>query len=289
MEVVSRENAPHYRWGQNSDGWRLVDRGGLTVIQERMSPGSAEIPHYHRNARQFFFVLEGELTIERPGFSQRFGKFEGLEVLPGEPHHVRNCSESEAVFLVVSSPRTHGDRVEFALGLPTPVETVITYVEMHSPGDLRPKRVDDPRFSIRPVTTPQWKFNRFLYTFIGEGWNWTDKNVWSDDRWRAYAESPNLQTFVAYYDGSIAGYFELERQDGNEVEITYLGVARGFLGRGFGGALVTRAVEEAWKWNVSRVWLHTCTLDHSAALPNYLARGFMVYKTEMKCETLERS
>ena len=287
MEVVSRENTPHYTWGGNCDGWKLVDQETLSVIQERMPPGSAEIPHYHRNARQFFFVMEGELTIEQPGLSQRFQKFEGLEILPGEPHRVRNCSDSEAVFLVISSPRTKGDRVEFS-NLPGQVETVITYLEMRSPSELRPKRAEDLRFSIRQASVPQWKFNRFLYGFIGEGWNWTDKNVWTDEQWRAYAESPNLQTFVAYYDGSIAGYFEIERQEGKEVEITYLGLAREFLGRGFGGALLTRAVEEAWKWNASRVWLHTCDLDHAAAIPNYLARGFKVYKTEKKFETLER-
>ena len=253
-----------------------------------MPPGSAEIPHYHRNARQFFFVIEGELTIEQPGRLQRFRKWEGLEVLPGAPHHVRNSSENDVVFLVISSPRTMGDRVEFSSGLPPEVETVITYLEMLSPDELRPKRSEDRRFSIRPVTVPQWKLNRFLYAFVGEGWNWTDKNIWSDEQWRAYAESPNLQTFVAYYDGSIAGYFEIERQEGKEVEITYLGLAREFLGRGLGGALVTRAVEEAWKWKVERVWLHTCTLDHSAALPNYLARGFKVYKTETKFETPDR-
>jgi GNAT superfamily N-acetyltransferase len=159
---------------------------------------------------------------------------------------------------------------------------------MLSPVELRPKYVEDPRFSIRQVGAPQWKLNRFLYGFVGEGWNWTDKNVWSDEQWRVYAESSDLRTFVAYYDGSIAGYFEIQRQEGKEVEISYLGLAREFLGRGLGGGLLTRAVEEAWKWKVQRVWLHTCTLDHSAALPNYLARGFKVYKTEKKFETLER-
>ena len=177
--------------------------------------------------------------------------------------------------------------MEFARGLPAQKNTVITYVEMLSPQELKPKRSDDPRFRIERMTVPQWRFNRFLYGFIGEGWNWTDKNVWSDEQWRAYVESPNLQTFVAYYDGSIAGYFEIERQPDNSVEITYLGLVSAFIGRGFGGALVTRAVEEAWKLNVSRVWLHTCTLDHPAALNNYLARGFTIFKTENKLETLQ--
>lgn len=166
---------------------------------------------------------------------------------------------------------------------------IITYLEMRSRGELRAKAIPDPRFAIQPVSVPQWRFNRFLYALIGERWNWTDKNVWSNEQWRAYAESPNLQTFVGYYDGSIAGYFEIEWHAEDDVEIVYLGLTGEFIGRGFGGPLLTRAVEEAWKWKAARVWLHTCTLDHPAALANYLARGFSVYKTEKKSETLRPS
>lgn len=287
MEVVSKRNAPHYTWGGHCDGWRLIDRDNSAGSRNACRRAAPKFPHFHRRARQFFFVLEGELTIVQAGVSQCFRKLEGLEILPGTPHLVRNCSEKEAVFLVVSSPWTKGDRVEYSSAMPCPVETVITYLEMTSPAEFRPKYADDPLFAIRPMTTPQWKFNRFLYAFVGEFWNWTDKNPWSDEEWRAYAESPNLRTFVAYYHGSIAGYFEIELQKDRQVEVAYLGLAREFFGRGFGAALLTRAVEEAWKWNASRVWLHTCTLDHPAAIPNYLARGFKVYKTEKKLETLE--
>jgi hypothetical protein len=110
------------------------------------------------------------------------------------------------------------------------VETVITYLEMHSPSELRPKRAEDLRFSIGKQSVPQWKFNRFLYGFIGEGWNWTDKNVWTDEQWRAYAESPNLQTFVAYYDGSIAGYFEIERRKEKRLRLRISGSRASFSG-----------------------------------------------------------
>jgi hypothetical protein len=49
-----------------------------------------------------------------------------------------------------------------------------------------------------------------------------------------------------------------------------------------GGALLTSALEEAWRMNPPRVWVHTCNLDHPAALTNYQARGMKIYKTEMK-------
>ena len=77
-----------------------------------------------------------------------------------------------------------------------------------------------------------------------------------------------------------AGYFELLRHQDGSVEIAYFGLTPQFIGRGLGGALLTRAVEEAHAMGAERVWLHTCTLDSDRALPSYQARGFRPYKTE---------
>jgi len=44
--------------------------------------------------------------------------------------------------------------------------------------------------------------------------------------------------------------------------------------------LLTCATEQAWADGANRVWLHTCTLDDKAAMPNYLKRGFQPFKTE---------
>jgi GNAT superfamily N-acetyltransferase len=155
----------------------------------------------------------------------------------------------------------------------------ITYLEMRSPAALLPKRGSDPRFAIREATVKQWQFNRFLYALVGAAWSWTDKQAWSDQHWADYVASDSLRTFVGYYDGSIAGYYELQHQV-REVEIVYFGLAPQFIGRGLGGILLTSALEIAWTMNPNRVWVHTCTLDHPAAVPNYQARGMTIYKVE---------
>ncbi len=80
--------------------------------------------------------------------------------------------------------------------------------------------------------------------------------------------------------GAPAGYFELRREPDSAIEIAYFGLLQEFLGRGLGGHLLTQAVLHAWEAGATRVWVHTSTLDHPAALPNYLKRGFTVYKTE---------
>jgi GNAT superfamily N-acetyltransferase len=154
---------------------------------------------------------------------------------------------------------------------------VVTYLEMHSPAELRPKWSTDPQFVVREATVRQWPVNQFLYLYVGGDWSWNDKRVWSDDQWRQYVESERLRTFVAHYGGAVAGYYELERDDSGHVQIAYFGLTPPFVGRGFGGALLSDAITNAWKWDAQRVWVHTCTLDHPAAVQNYQARGMKIY------------
>jgi ribosomal protein S18 acetylase RimI-like enzyme len=160
------------------------------------------------------------------------------------------------------------------------MSVTIWYLEMRSREAIRPKRIDDPRLRIEEATTPQWEFNRFLYHAVGHDWSWNDKRAWTDEQWKHYVESPGLRTFVAYVDGSPAGYFELQRDDEGGVEIIYFGLLPAFIGRGLGGHLLTTALEEAWKMDPTRVWVHTCSLDHPGALKNYEGRGMVLYRTD---------
>jgi GNAT superfamily N-acetyltransferase len=164
------------------------------------------------------------------------------------------------------------------------MSTVTTYLEMRSPNQFRTKRCADPRFQIREKKDRDWRFNRDLYYAVGEKWSWNDKRVWTDEQWKQYGLAPELRTFGAYYDNSLAGYYELRRDDENGVEIAYFGLLPEFIGRGFGGALLTSAIEQAWSSRggiaPTRVWVHTCTLDHPGALTNYQARGMAIYKQE---------
>lgn len=100
----------HYTWGDVCDGWYLVRGDELSVIEERMPPGSSEQRHFHQRSRQFFYVLEGELAMEVEGREHRLNPRQGLEIAPGERHQARNVSPSDVRFLVVSQPPSHGDR-----------------------------------------------------------------------------------------------------------------------------------------------------------------------------------
>lgn len=163
----------------------------------------------------------------------------------------------------------------------TPVTT--WYLEMRAPERLRPARVPEPAPQIVRAKVPSPALNRFLYTSVGGGWHWVDRLSWSWERWMQWLDRPTHQTWVMYVSGTPAGYFELERQ-GDDVEIAYFGVAPQFIGRKLGGHLLTRTIEQAWAMGAKRVWVHTCSLDHPAALANYKARGMTVFReeTEMK-------
>ena len=165
---------------------------------------------------------------------------------------------------------------------PADMSIVTTYLEMLSPHQLRPKWCVDGRFVIREKIERDWRFNRDLYLAVGEVWSWNDKRVWTDEQWKEYGLAPELRTFAAYYEHSLAGYYELRRDDGGCIEIAYFGLLPEFIGRGLGGALLTSAIEQAWRTSLSvnRVWVHTCNLDHPAALSNYQARGMVIYKQE---------
>jgi quercetin dioxygenase-like cupin family protein len=111
MGAVSKANAEHYRWGKGCDGWHLLAGDDLSVIEERMPSGAAEVRHRHAQSRQFFFALEGTLTLELEGAVHLLQSGQGLHVPPGAAHQARNDSDADTRFLVVSVPRSHGDRI----------------------------------------------------------------------------------------------------------------------------------------------------------------------------------
>jgi mannose-6-phosphate isomerase-like protein (cupin superfamily) len=110
ISPISKETAEHYNWGSYCDGWHLVKNPRLSVIQERMPAGSAEVRHFHHHAQQFFYVLTGTALMEVGGGSIVLSAGEGLWIPAGTSHQMKNESGDEVHFLVISQPPSHGDR-----------------------------------------------------------------------------------------------------------------------------------------------------------------------------------
>ncbi len=111
VSAICTQNAEHYTWGDNCDGWHLVKTPQLSVIQERMPSGTHEAKHFHHHAEQFFYVLEGIATMRCGEQSFELGPNQGIHIPAGKLHQLANCHDQVLIFTVTSTPPSHGDRV----------------------------------------------------------------------------------------------------------------------------------------------------------------------------------
>ena len=112
MSVCKRDTASRYVWGEGCEGWHLLNDPQLSVIEELVPAGASEVNHRHTRARQFFYVLDGQAVLRVDGVAHVLGPGEGLHVAPGVPHQFRNESLLDVRVLVISTPHSHGDRIE---------------------------------------------------------------------------------------------------------------------------------------------------------------------------------
>lgn len=111
MAPVSKSaSLQEYKWGADCDGWVLVDEASLSVKQEKMPPGSAEALHYHKEARQFFYILEGTAEIEVESKRHTVLAGQGFYITPGLKHRIMNNGSVALEFILSSQPTTNNDR-----------------------------------------------------------------------------------------------------------------------------------------------------------------------------------
>lgn len=175
-------------------------------------------------------------------------------------------------------PAPRGDETEI------PAVTEWT-MEMLDAADLRPAPLPGVEMTFTLSGLPSPEVNRALYAAVGARVCWTDRFPWTYEDWRAWVERPELSTWIAMAEGTIAGFFEIEAQPGGDTEIHLVGLTPAFVGRGYGGYLVEQCARRAWQrgelWAratgaAARVWLRTSSLDHPNAIANYRRRGFKV-------------
>lgn len=165
------------------------------------------------------------------------------------------------------------------------MEVEVTYLEMFHP-PARSQVVLPPNVQVVHAKKPAIRFYRFLYDAVGSEWLWVDRKKLDDRELSAIIEDDRVEVHVLWVDGCPAGYVELDLRDLPEIEIAYFGIMREYFGRGLGKLLLSWAVDEAFTRKPSRLWVHTCNLDHRAALPNYQRCGFAIYKTDRVIQEL---
>lgn len=138
----------------------------------------------------------------------------------------------------------------------------------------------DSSYQLHKIENPFPEFNRFLYMTVGESCNWYLRRSWSWQQWQENIKQEMIETWVAHQGATPIGYFELEKQTDGSTKIAYFGLIPQFIGQGLGKALLEDAIKVSWSTTQQRISLHTCTLDHPSALPNYINRGFKIFKEE---------
>ena len=112
MKVVSKyQPLTHYKWGNDCDGWNLVDNDTLSLKQERMPPGTSEQTHFHERAQQFFFILKGVAHLQIQDSTLEIKEGEGLLIEADKKHKISNKGKEVLEFLLCSQPSTINDRI----------------------------------------------------------------------------------------------------------------------------------------------------------------------------------
>lgn len=161
---------------------------------------------------------------------------------------------------------------------------------MHSVEDLVPGSVSSANIEFRkyksPLTTGDAQVLRDVYRRVGAPHNWKNSR-WSEEQWDEWLARTDRHRWIAFVDGEPAGLIDVEPHGNGDVEIQTFGLVPEFVGRGFGGHILTLGTRLAWEVEPDdgvppkRVWLHTQTTDHAHALSNHLARGFRPFRTEI--------
>ncbi len=160
------------------------------------------------------------------------------------------------------------------------IAAVVTHLEMTERKALPP---DPPgAWTLRKVGRPELAWYRDLYRRVGEEWLWFSRIRIADDKLAARLHHPLVDTHALVTDGRDEGLIELDFREPAACEIGMFGVTEKLVGTGAGRWLMNRALALAWARPVERIWLHTCTFDHPAALPFYQRAGFRPFRRQIE-------
>jgi len=149
---------------------------------------------------------------------------------------------------------------------------VVTYLEMRD----RPEGVAIllSELTLEPVHPTPGEY-RDLFRAVGARWLWFSRLIIRDSALRAVIDHPGVELFEVRDGDAVAGMLELDRRVAGECELSFVGLIPAYAGKGHGRWLLAEAVARAWREDTSRVHVHTCSLDHPAALSAYCRAGFV--------------
>tara|TARA_R110002126_G_scaffold63511_4_gene162677 strand:- start:2582 stop:3211 length:630 start_codon:yes stop_codon:yes gene_type:complete len=172
----------------------------------------------------------------------------------------------------------------------------IWYLRYQGPTPTLPDWPADTLLMEASIPSPE--LSQFLFCAVGNHWRWFSRLSWNYQQWLDYLSKDSVRTWVLYQAGTIAGFVELNYHTGTEyieqapsVELKFFGLLPAFTGQGLGPKLAQAAIALSRQWlksqlpaadNSQPIWVHTCSVDHPAALATYQKAGFAIYQSEQE-------
>ena len=151
---------------------------------------------------------------------------------------------------------------------------VVTYLEMSERPD-GVAMIPPSLLSLERIHAPRTDEYRALFRLVGSRWLWFSRLVIDDSALAAILENPGVELWKVVDEQSRAvGMLELDFRKERACELAFVGLVPELSGQGHGRWLLAEAVRRAWRDEVTRVHVHTCSLDHPAALAAYCRAGF---------------
>ncbi len=215
---------------------------------------------------------EGDETVpiaDSRDLLKNSGLPESALIVVGTEHRLADEESLEA--MVKACERTVGDT--------RPVDVMVYYLEMF---DHPQRTVPAPRdgLAVLHAQAASVPYYRFLYNVVGKDYHWLSRRDLSGPELASIIQDPRNELHVLHVDGSPAGFAELDRRQGDDIELVQFGLMSESIGQGLGRWFLQWTIDKAWSYQPRRFWLHTCTLDHPAALSLYKKAGFTQFKQE---------
>ena len=156
---------------------------------------------------------------------------------------------------------------------------VVTFLEMREP-PAAPIPPSD--LTLRRIEQPSVGEYRSLFRLVGAPWLWFSRLAMPDAKLEAIIHDPAVELYAVEDGGEAVGMIELDYRQGGTCELAFIGLVPALTGKGHGRWLLGQALRLAWRDGVERVHVHTCTLDHPAALGAYRRAGFVAYKRALE-------
>lgn len=245
-------NAEHYKWGDDCDGWHLLKSESLSVISEKMPPGAREVLHYHSKSQQVFYLLSGEADFEVEDEILTVSANESLHIPAKTWHRIKNKSNADLTFLVISEPKAQGDRIE-----------LLDYSD-----ELRPH--------IKSLNY-EW-LEKYFKVEPGDAESLTNPKEQIIDK-------GGFVWFVRFRE-QIVGTVSLLKKPNGDFELGKMAVSENFHGFGIGNMLIKHCFNTAKKLGIAKLVLYSNT---KLAPAIHLYRKFGFVETELEQGLYQRA